>query len=42
MQKRRRHSDEFKREAIAFANQPGVTATQVDEELGINANLISR
>gem|GEM_PF-4189815 len=25
-----------------FANQPGVTATQVGKEIGINANLISR
>ena len=42
MQKRRKYSDEFKREAVSFANQPGVTARQVGEELGINPNMIGR
>jgi transposase-like protein len=31
MQKRRKYSEEFKREAVSFANQPGVTARQVAE-----------
>lgn len=42
MPKRRNHSTEFKREAVALANQPGVTKAQVARELGINANLIGR
>ncbi|MCS5592939.1 MAG: IS3 family transposase [Porticoccaceae bacterium] len=42
MQKRRKYSEEFKREAVSFANQVGVTAKQVGEELGINANMIGR
>ena len=42
MQKRRKYSEEFKREAVSFANQAGVTAKQVGEELGINANMIGR
>ena len=31
MQKRRKYSEEFKREAVSFANQPGVTARQVGD-----------
>ena len=42
MEKRRRYSEEFKREAISFANQPGVTLAQVGRELGINPNMLSR
>lgn len=42
MSKRRSYTDEFKREAIAFANQPGVTLTQIGQELGINPNMLSR
>lgn len=42
MPKRREYSTEFKREAIALANQPGVTKAQVARELGINANMIGR
>lgn len=42
MQKRRKYSQEYKREAIAFADQPGVTLKQVGEELGIHAGLIGR
>ena len=42
MQKRRKYSEEFKREAVSFTNQPGITAKQVGEELGINPNMIGR
>ena len=42
MQKRRKYSEEFKREAVSFANQAGITAKKIGEELGINANMIGR
>ena len=42
MSKRRKYSEEFKREAVQFASQPGVTQKQVGEELGINPNMIGR
>ncbi len=42
MPKRRRYSAEFKREAVALANQPGVTTAQIGRELGINPNMITR
>ncbi len=35
MAKRRRFSEEFKREAVGLANQPGVTKAQVGRELGV-------
>ncbi len=42
MAKRRRFSEEFKREAVGLANQPGVTKAQVGRELGVNPNLLTR
>jgi transposase len=42
MGKRRKFSDEFKREAVALANQPGMTKAQVGRELGVNPNLLTR
>lgn len=42
MTKRRKFSPEFKREAIALTNQPGVSCRQVALEIGINPNLLSR
>jgi transposase len=42
MAKRRRFSDEYKREAVRLATQPGVTKSQVAEGLGLNANLLGR
>ena len=42
MPKRRRYSAEFKREAVALANQPGVTKAQIGRELDINPNVITR
>ena len=42
MSKRRKYSAEFKREAVAMADQAGVTKTQIGRELGIRANMITR
>ena len=42
MPKRRNYSAEFKREAVALANQPGVTKSQIARELDINPNMITR
>ena len=42
MARRRKFSDEFKREAVQLATQAGVTKSQVGRELGINANLLGR
>ncbi len=42
MGKRRKFSEEFKREAVALANQPGITKAQVGRELGVNPNLLTR
>ncbi len=36
MAKRRRFSEEFKRETVVLANQPGMTKSQVGRELGVN------
>jgi transposase len=38
---RRKYSDEYKREAVALAEQEGVTQAQVARELGISANTLS-
>ena len=42
MGKRRKYSAEFKQEAVALANDPGVTQSQIAGELGINANMLGR
>ena len=42
MATRRKFSDEYKREAVRLATQPGVTKSQVGRELSINANLLGR
>ena len=42
MPKRRKYSAEFKREAVAMANQPEVSKAQVSRELGISATMIAR
>ena len=42
MPKRRNYSAEFKREAVALANQPGVTIAQIGRELDVNPNMITR
>lgn len=38
---RRKYSEEYKREAVALAEQEGVTQAQVARELGISANTLS-
>lgn len=42
MTKRRQYSPEFKREAIALTQQPGVSCRQIALEVGIAPNLLSR
>ncbi len=42
MSQRRKYSAEFKREAVATANQPGVTKAQIGQELGVSPNMITR
>ena len=42
MVKRRKFAEEYKREAVQLATQPGVTMSQVGRELGINANMLGR
>ena len=42
MGKRRKYSAEFKREAVALAQDPGVTMSQIAQELGISANMLGR
>jgi transposase len=39
---RRKYSDEFKREAVALTQEPGVTRGQVAGELGISAQVLGR
>ena len=40
--KRRRHSQEFKKEAVRYMVMEGESATSVSERLGINPNLLYR
>ncbi len=42
MARRRKFSDEYKREAVRLATQPGVTQSQVDRELGDRITLVAR
>lgn len=42
MTKRRRYSPEFKREAVAVAQQPGVSCRQLALEIGVAPNLLTR
>ena len=42
MEKRRKYSSEFKREAVALASDQGLTKSQIARELGINASLLGR
>lgn len=39
---RRRFTEEFKREAVKLASQPGASAAAIASDLGINANLLGR
>ena len=42
MKQRRKYSDEFKREAVALANQSNISLKQIAEELGLNATMLGR
>lgn len=42
MWKRRKFSEEFKREAVRLTEDPEVTVAQIARDLGINANMLSR
>jgi len=42
MTQRRRFSAEYKREAVAMLDAPGVTVSQIAAELGIGANVLGR
>lgn len=42
MTKRRKYSPEFKREAVALAQQPGVSCRQIALDIGVNPNLLNR
>ncbi|MEW8028490.1 MAG: transposase [Candidatus Thiodiazotropha sp.] len=42
MQKSRKYSEEYKREAVALTNQSGATLKEIGEELGINPGMIGR
>lgn len=42
MRKRRNYSAEFKRNAVALASQRGATESQIERELDINPNMITR
>lgn len=42
MGQRRKFSAEYKREAVAMLDAPGVTMSQIAAELGIGANILGR
>jgi transposase len=42
MAQRRRFSAEYKREAVAMLDAPGVSVSQIAAELGIGANVLGR
>lgn len=42
MGQRRKFSAEYKREAVAMLDAPGVTVSQIAAELGIGANVLGR
>jgi len=39
---RRRHTEEFKREAVRLASQPGMTISGTARDLGVNISLLRR
>jgi len=39
---RRQFTDEFKREAVRLASQPGTSKAEISKDLGINANMLHR
>lgn len=42
MAKRRKYSEEFKREAVELTRQPGASVSQVARDIGVGANLLFR
>jgi transposase len=42
MEKRRKYTSEYKEQAVKLSLEPGNTVNQVAEDLGINANMLSR
>jgi len=42
MGKRRKYSEEFKREAVGLTRQPGASVSQVARDIGVAANLLFR
>ena len=42
MRQRRKFSAEYKREAVAMLESPGVNVSQIAAELGIAANVLGR
>lgn len=42
MSKRRKFSEEFKREAVGLTRQPGTTVSQVARDIGVGVGLLGR
>lgn len=42
MSKRRKYSEEFKREAVSLTRQPGANVSQVARDIGVGSNLLFR
>jgi len=42
MSKRRKFSEEFKREAVELTRQPGATVSQIARDIGVGAGLLGR
>lgn len=42
MAKRKKYSDEYKREAVGLIQQPGANVTQVSRDIGVSANQLFR
>jgi transposase len=42
MTKRRKFSDEFKREAVGLTRQPGANLSQIARDIGVGAGVLGR
>ena len=42
MPRRKKYTYEYKQQAVALVNKPGVTVKQIAQELGINAGMLAR
>lgn len=42
MSKRRKYSEEFKREAVELTRQPGAVISQIARDIGVGAGLLGR